>query len=73
MNIAMDIVRRQWVGVGVSGWGIDVGKKGERCISGVEIAVVYSSTNPKFCPDPTVARKQLTVKWGGSKRLVCPV
>lgn len=44
------------------GRGIDGGKKGERCISRVEIAVVYSSTNPKFCADPTVARKQLTVK-----------
>lgn len=52
---------------------IDGGQKEERCISGLEIAVVYSSTNPKFCADPTVARKQLTVKWGGSKGLVCPV
>lgn len=63
-------------GVGGLGWGlsgIDGGKKEERCISGLEIAVVYSSTNPKFCADPTVARKQLTVKWGGSKGLVCPV
>lgn len=50
-----------------AGWGIDEGKKGERCISGVEIAVVYSSTNPKFCADPTVARKQLTVKWGDQR------
>lgn len=49
------------------GWGIDGGNKGERCISGVEIAVVYSSTNPKFCADPTVARKQLTVKWGDQR------
>lgn len=60
-----------WLGWGLS--GIDGGKKEERCISGPEIAVVYSSTNPKFCADPTVARKQLTVKWGGSKGLVCPV
>lgn len=51
----------------VAGWGIDEGQKGERCISGVEIAVVYSSTNPKFCADPTVARKQLTVKWGDQR------
>lgn len=61
----------RWLGWGLS--GIDGGKKEERCISGPEIAVVYSSTNPKFCADPTVARKQLTVKWGGSKGLVCPV
>lgn len=27
------------------------------------IAVLHSSTNPKFCADLAVARKQLTVKW----------
>lgn len=53
-----------WVCVCVCGGGvIDRGKKEERCISGLETAVVYSSTNPKFCADPMVARKQLTVKW----------
>ena len=56
-----------WGGAVAAGGGIDGGKKGERCISGVEIAVVYSSTNPKFCADPTVARKQLTVKWGDQR------
>lgn len=55
------------------GWCVDGEKKGERCTSGAEIAVVYSSANPKFCAKPMVARKQLTVKWGGSKGLVCPV
>lgn len=58
MNITTDVD---------AGWGIDGGKKGERCISGAEIAVVYSSTNPKFCADPMVARKQLTVKWGDQR------
>lgn len=66
MNIAVDIERREWLWGG-GGVGIDGGNKGERCISGVEIAVVYSSTNPKFCADPTVARKQLTVKWGDQR------
>lgn len=71
MNIAVDIERREWLWRGrggvAAGVGIDGGNKGERCISGVEIAVVYSSTNPKFCADPTVARKQLTVKWGDQR------
>lgn len=69
MNIAVDIERREWLWGKGGGWGggIDGGNKGERCISGVEIAVVYSSTNPKFCADPTVARKQLTVKWGDQR------
>lgn len=49
------------------GWCIDGRKKRERYISGAEIAVVYSSTNPKFCADPLVARKQLTVKWGDQR------
>lgn len=64
MNIGVDTVRRQWLGAVL---GIGGGKKEERCISGPEIAVVYSSANPKFCADPTVARKQLTVKWGDQR------
>lgn len=43
------------------------GKKEERCISGPQIAAVYSSTNPKFCAAPAVARKQLTVKRGDQR------
>lgn len=35
----------------------------ERAASVAYSAVLHSSTNPKFCADPTVARKQLTVKW----------
>lgn len=64
---------------GSRGWGsgsalvLMEGKKAERCISGPQIAAVYSSTNPKFCAALAVARKQLTVKRGGSEGLVSPV
>lgn len=46
---------------------IDGGKREEHCNTGAGIAVAYSSTNPKFCADPMVARKQLTVKWGDQR------
>lgn len=56
---------------GQTGGGVCVvlmeGKKEERCISGPQIAAVYSSTNPKFCAAPAVARKQLTVKRGDQR------
>lgn len=49
------------------GWGIVGEKKGELRSTGAGIAVMYSCTNPKFCADPMVARKQLTAKWGDQR------
>lgn len=42
-------------------------KKGASCICLIETAVVYSSINPKLCAALTVARKQLTAKWGDQR------
>lgn len=49
------------------GQDIDGEKKRDCGSRGAETAGVYSSTNPKLCADPMVARKQLTVKWGDQK------
>lgn len=59
MNIAPDVVSGGWAGLS---WARVEDRK-ESTASVAYSAVLHSSTNLKFCADPTVARKQLTVKW----------